>query len=278
MDAAELTEVRLTVDDGVALLELDRPDRRNAWSGRMAVEYRWALHLADTDPAARVVVVTGAGRDFCIGADTGAIETISGQGGAYTPERAAPAPFPDGTPDHLRRNHAYPWTLSVPVIAAVNGACAGAGFVVATYADIRIAAADARIATSFAGLGLPAEFGAGWVLPRLVGVPNALQMLLDPAAMSAARAAELGWVQHVVPGDQLVAEAVVLARHLARTSSADSLRWMKRSVLIDAGGDFGDAYTRSVDEMDEALRRPDLRAAITARREGRRHDFLVPGD
>ncbi len=276
MHVDDLTEVRLTVDGGVALLELHRPDQRNAWSGRMAVEYRWALHLADIDPAARVVVVTGAGRDFCTGADTADIEAISGQGGAYATERSAPAPFPDGTPEELRRNHAYPWTLSVPVIAAVNGACAGAGFVVATYADLRLVADDARIATSFAGLGLPAEFGTGWVLPRLLGVPNALQLLLDPTPVTAARAAELGWAQRVVPAADLVTEAIGFARHLARSASPDSLRWMKRAVLVDAIGGFGDAYTRSVEEMDEALRRPDLRAAVRARRDGRRHDFLDP--
>jgi enoyl-CoA hydratase/carnithine racemase len=221
------------------------------------------------------VVVTGAGRDFCGGADTKAIDAISTAGGSYAPDAAELPPFPADMPEGMRRNHAYPWGLSVPVIAAVNGACVGAGFVLATYADLRFVADDAKVVTAFAGLGLPAEYGLGWVLPRLIGVPNALQMLLHPDSLPAEECRDLGWAQRVVPADSLVADTVGWARQVARTCGPDAVRWIKRAVLADAAGDFAAAYTRSVQEMDEALRGPDLRAAIRARRDGRQHDFLT---
>ena len=261
--------------DGVATVTLDRPERRNAWSGPMAVEYRWALHHAHRDPEVRVVVVTGAGETFCAGADTGALQAIGDGGGAYTRERADLPPFPDGTPAALRHNHLAPLTISVPVLAAINGACAGAGFVLATYADHRWAAAGAKIATSFAGLGLPAEYGLGWMLPRIVGTSRALELLYDPAPRTAEDAMRLGFIDRVVPGDDLLDAALEHARRLARHSAPESLASMKRAVLVDAWGDLEHAYRRSVAEMDEALQGPSFAAGVAAVRARRRPDFLA---
>lgn len=274
MEIIEFTELTTTIDAGVALVTLNRPDRRNAWNGRMAVEYRWALHHAHTRPDVRVVVVTGAGGNFCIGADSRALDAITTENGSYAPERLPLPPYPDGTPEDMRRNHAFPLAVSTPVIAAIDGACAGAGFVVATYCDLRFAAHGSRITTSFARLGLPAEYGMGWLLPRMVGIPNALQLLYAADVLDAAEAARLGWVQHCVEPGELLDHTLDFARSLARGCSGESLRMMKRQVFADAAGGFGAAYTRSVDDMNAALRDTDIKEGLAALRERRPADFL----
>jgi len=270
VDTSTFTEITVDVADGVAVVTLNRPDRRNAWSGRMAVEYRWALHHAHVRSDIRVVVVTGAGGDFCVGADSAALTSISADGGSYAPEKLPLPPYPDGTPSGMQRNHAFPLAISTPVIAAIDGACAGAGFVVATYADLRYASPGCRITTSFATLGLPAEYGMGWLLPRLVGIPNALQMLYTASVLDAAAAERLGWVQ----GCQEFSETLAFAQSLARHSSGESLRMMKRQIFVDTTGDFGSAYTRSVSDMNSALRHPDFKEGLAALRGRRRPDFL----
>jgi enoyl-CoA hydratase/carnithine racemase len=276
VDPAEFAHLRYQVDEGVALVTLARPDRRNAWSGPMSVEYRWALHHAHHDPDVRVMVLTGQGEVFCPGADTSALDDIAEGDGAYRKEVTALPPYPEGTPDGLRHNHTMPLAISVPVLAAINGACAGAGFVLATYADLRWAREGARIATSFASLGLPAEYGIGWMLPRITGTAQALELLYDPRPRSAEEAHRLGFVQRVLPAEDLLPQALVFARHLARHSSPASLRTMKRAVLVDAAGDLDSAYRRSVTDMDEALRSPEFRAGLAAVRARVVPDFLVP--
>jgi enoyl-CoA hydratase/carnithine racemase len=270
----EFTELRYEVEAGVALVTLDRPERRNAWSGPMAVEYRWALHHAHTDPAAHVVVLAGAGDHFCVGADAEALSAISGAGGAYRPEAVELPPYPEGTPSFLCHNHTFPLAISVPVIAALQGVCAGAGVVVATYADLRFAAAGARIAPSFARLGLPAEYGTGWMLPRVMGVANAARFLYSSGAFSAEEAERLGFVQRVLPDEELLPATLEYARRLAKESSPQSLRVMKRQLFVDAASDLETAYRRSVEDMNAALRHPDLHEGLAAFEEGRRPDFL----
>lgn len=274
MEPANFAEIGYATADGVATVTLNQPDRRNAWSGRMAVEYRWALHHADLDPDVRVVVLTGAGRDFCAGAHAEALDRITDGGGDYTPEKLPLPPYPAGSPAGMQRNHLVPLLVSTPIVAAIQGACAGAGFVLATYADLRFVAADAKITSSFARLGLPAEFGINWLLPRMVGLPNAAQLLYTAEVCDGERARELGWAQRVAPADAVLDEALTFARDLARGSSGESLRMMKRQIMVDAWGPFDEAYTRSVDDMNAALRHPDMKEGLAALRERRAPNFL----
>lgn len=274
MNAAELTALRYEVDQGVAVVTIDRPDRRNAWGGREAVEYRWALHHAHTDPDVRVVVLTGAGADFCVGADTRALDTIDDSGGGYRRESTPLPPYPDGTPEALHRNHCAPLLVSTPIIAAIEGACAGVGFVLATYADLRWVAQNAKITSAFAALGLPAEYGSAWMLTRQVGVSNALRLLYDADVRDGDEVARLGWAQEVCAPGTTLARALDYARHLARHSSPASLASMKRAVLLDAAGDMASAYDRSVADMDAALRNGEMRRGLAARKAKTRPDYL----
>jgi enoyl-CoA hydratase/carnithine racemase len=268
-------QIAYEVDQGVALVTLNRPDRHNAWSGPMSVEYRWALHHAHADQSVRVVVLTGAGASFCVGADRSVLQTIGAANGTYTKEHAQLPPYPEDSLAGFRHNQSAPLTISKPVIAAINGACAGAGFVIATYADIRWIADQAKVSTSFAALGLPAEYGIGWMLSRLLGPARALELLYDPQPRSAEDMWQLGFAQRALAADDLLPEVLAYARKLARHSSGDSLRMMKRAVFTDAVGDFETAYKASVSDMNAALAGADFQLGMAASKAGERPEFLA---
>ena len=147
---------------GVCTLTFNRPERRNGWSSDLEDAYYAALTDAAADPAVRAVVVTGAGPTFCPGADMARLGDLSAEG-ATLPHRPVDVPR----------------TFPKPLIAAINGACAGVGLVQALFCHVRFAADTARFATAFARRGLVAEYGIAWTLPRLVGLENALDLLLD---------------------------------------------------------------------------------------------------
>lgn len=274
MNPGDFEKIIYTVSDGVALLTLNNPDRRNAWGGRMSVEYRWALHHAHCDGSVRVVVVTGGGEDFCVGADSKDLNAIENSDGKYQKSRLELPPYPEGTPEQFRRNHAYPMCISTPIIAAVNGSCAGVGFIVASYADLRFGAEDNIIKSAFARLGLPAEYGLGWILPRMMGRANAMQILLDGDRIDAPEALRLGWLQRLYKPAELLEKTLEYAGKLARESSGFSMACMKRQLNFDAEDDFSEAYTRSVDDMNEALKHPDFKEGLRALKEKRATNFL----
>lgn len=274
MTAPDLLQTTLEVTDGVAVVELRNEGRRNAWSGRMAGEYRWLLHHCDERDDVRAVVVTGHGGDFCVGADFRDLAAI-GESASYERSREIPpAPFPERADESLRRNHFYPLTLGVPVIAAVEGGCGGAGFVVSTYADLRVIEATARVSTSFAGLGLPAEYGIGWMLPRMMGTAQAAAILLDSGSHSGSDVHRMGWAQYLTEGVGSARDrAVELATRIARSSAPSSVAMVKRQLYVDAWLDASQAYTRSVEDMDAAVGSADFRRSVAARRRGERVDF-----
>jgi enoyl-CoA hydratase/carnithine racemase len=272
---SQFRELTYEVDVGVAVVTLNRRERGNLWSGPMAVEYRWALHHADDDPAVRVVVLTGAGGTFCAGADVDELQSIGDGNGAYEKEQATLPPHPVDASPGLRHNHTAPLAIGTPIIAAIEGACAGAGFVLATYADLRFVSKTAKITTAFARFGLPAEYGMGWLLPRMVGIPNALDLLYDTRPRSGTDVAGLGWAQRVHPEGEVLDATLEFARRLAKESSGQSLRTMKRQVFADAAGDLDDAYRRSVEDMNQALSHRDLRVGIKAQRQRTAPDFLA---
>ncbi|MDB2365758.1 enoyl-CoA hydratase-related protein [Luminiphilus sp.] len=274
MNIKDFDKITYDVNRGVALVRLNNPDRRNAWGGRMSVEYRWALYHAHTDDSARVVVVTGVGDDFCVGADTSELSSIESAGGAYQKAQLELPPYPEATPEAFRRNHAYPWCINKPVIAAVNGRCAGVGFIVASYADLRFGAHNSVLNTAFSKLGLPAEYGLGWVLPRITGKANAMQILLEGEKFSGEEGLRLGWLQKLYEPDLLLEETLQYAQKLAKESSSYSLSCMKRQLNFDAEGGFSDAYTRSVTDMNAALTHPDFKEGLRALKEKRPTNFL----
>jgi enoyl-CoA hydratase/carnithine racemase len=266
----DLKVVRFEVADGVATITLNRPDRLNAWTGRMHHEYRWALAQAEEDDTVRVVVVTGAGRAFCAGADAKALDGHV-EKGAYDSgvvEDDLPRPGYGVAPEYDHA-FAYHFGLSVPVIAAVNGPAAGVGLVLACFCDLRFAAAGAKLTTSAPRLGLPAEYGLSWILPRLVGAGHAADLLLSSRVVLAEEAAAMGLVNRVLPPDELLPTTYEYARALAHEVSPAAVREAKRQLYADLHGDVGTAVARAERLLEEMVQGPDFAEGVAALREKR---------
>jgi enoyl-CoA hydratase/carnithine racemase len=273
---SEFREIEYAVADNVATVMLSRPSRNNAWTGRMAAEYRWALHHADADENVGAIVVTGAGNAFSVGADRDILADVRAAGGAYERMKVELPPYPPDAPPGLRHNHTYPLALRKMVIAAINGPCAGAGFVLACFADLRIAAEEAKITASFAGLGLPAEYGIAWILPRIVGWQNAFEMLIANPVLSGREAAELGFARSAHPLDGFAGQVHEFARRIAQHASPGAMAVMKRQLYVDANGDLETAYLRAVKDMNRMVGEPDFARGLAAARERRLPCFLPP--
>lgn len=245
---AEDVVLRELRDGGVLLLTLNRPDRMNAWTGSMETRYFQLLAEADADPAVRAIVVTGAGRGFCPGAD---MELL--QGGADEL-----APSSGSAPATPRRPVTFPTTIGKPLVGAINGACAGVGLVQALMFDVRFAAEGVKFTTAFARRGLIAEYGSSWLLPRLVGTSNAIDLLISGRVFTSEEAKQLGLVNHVVPKEQVVEAAIAYAADLAANCSPASMATMKRQVYGHATLALDAALHESNGLMVQSLRGPDF--------------------
>jgi len=236
----------------------------------MEHEHAWVLTTADADPDVRVVVITGAGRGFCAGADVKALDRIS-EAGDY--DDATPAPPEEAPVLETGEVHLLPSRMRKPVIAAVNGPAAGVGFVVMCSADIRFAAAGAKLTTSFARLGLPAEHGVSWVLVRLVGPGRAADLLLSSRVLLAEEAADMGLVSAVLPPDEFMAHTMAYARRMASELSPGALAVIKRQIYDDLERDQRAALRWSVDEMKRMVKEPDFAEGAAALGERRPPQF-----
>lgn len=262
------------VDRSVATITLNRPERLNAWTGRMHTEYRWCLQQAETDPAVRVIVITGAGRGFCAGADARALEGHIQKGG-YDPGTPADIPKPGfGVRPEFDADFAYHFGLAKPTIAAINGPAAGVGLVLACYCDIRFAAAGAKLTTAHGRLGLPAEYGLSWLLPRLIGLAPAIELLLSSRIFLAEEAHRLGLVHQVHPAPELMPAVYHYAHHLARTIAPSSLRETRRQVYADLHRDVATSVADAQRLLDQLATGPDFREGVAALLQKREPNFL----
>ncbi len=234
-------------DSGVLTITFNRPERRNGWGEDLENGYYERLRAAAADPAVRAVVVTGAGSTFCPGADMSRLGGLA-EDGAVLPHRAVDVPrrFPK------------------PLIAAINGACAGVGLVQALFCHVRFAADTARFSTAFARRGLVAEYGLAWTLPRLIGVENALDLLLSARKFDAAEALRLGLVSRVVPRADVLAAAQEYAGDLARNCAPNAMAVIARQVLDELDGTFDGALERSYAEVDRVIGGADLREGVAS--------------
>lgn len=221
------------VSDQIATITLNRPERLNAWTGRMNLEYRSALAEAVGDPAVRVIVVTGAGRGFSAGADSDALAGHAERGG-YEDGLPDEVPTPGwGTRPEFDAELSYHFGIDKPVIAAVNGPAAGLGFALMCWCDLRFATAGAKLTSAHGRLGLPAEFGLSWLLPRIVGLTRAADILLSSRIFLAEEAYEMGLLNAVVPAGELVEHVRAYATQLATDVAPSSLAVTKRQLYRD---------------------------------------------
>jgi enoyl-CoA hydratase/carnithine racemase len=260
----ELKATAYQVDDGIAVISLNRPQRLNAWTGRMHTEYRWCLAQADTDPAARVIVVTGKGRGFCVGGDAEALQGHARKGG-YDPGTATDLARPGyGIAPEFDAAFAYHFGLGKPVIAAMNGPAAGVGLALACFADLRFAAAGAKFTTAHGKLNLPAEYGLSWLLPRMIGLARANELLLSSRVFLAEEALAVGLVNAVYPAEQVLDRTLDYARELARTVAPESLRQTRWQVYRDLHRDVAAAVTDSEALLEIMMRQDDYAEGVAA--------------
>jgi enoyl-CoA hydratase/carnithine racemase len=261
-------QILYEVRDRVATITLNRPARLNAWTPRMDRELYDAFQNAGRDADVRVIVVTGAGRGFCAGADMDNLRGIqNGRGddtstdetAVDTPTLAAPAVHPA-----LATPYAYPQSIPKPVIGAINGPVAGLGFTYMLYYDLRIASDRARFGTAFARRGLIAEHGSSWMLPRLVGTANACDLFFSGRMIDAREALAMGLVNRVVPHESLLAHVRETAAELATLSSPRSVAVMKRLLYRHQFTDLATATAEADAEMLGSFPSEDFREGVAS--------------
>jgi enoyl-CoA hydratase/carnithine racemase len=257
--------VESTVSDDVAVLTLNRPERLNAWTAEMERTYFGLLAECGEREDVRAIVVTGAGRGFCAGADMQELEALGQDGLDGAGDRRDPRP------------QSFPLTIPKPIIAAINGPCAGIGLVQALMCDMRFAAEGAKITTAFARRGLVAEHGISWILPRLVGPARALDLLLSGRVVLAEEAAGLGVVNRVLAPDSLMDETMAYARDLAVNCSPASMATMKQQVYTDLDQGLEAAIEEANRLMVSSLQAPDFVEGVTSFVERREPSFAPLG-
>jgi enoyl-CoA hydratase/carnithine racemase len=252
------------VKDRIATVTFNRPDRLNAFNAEMATGLRQALEQAARDEGVRVIILTGAGRGFCAGADMERLSGTAGSGGANLAREAAPPAMEVGgsrRPDFQQRYSYFP-SIPKPLIAAVNGPAAGLGFIFACYCDIRFAGSEAIFTTAFSRRGLIAEYGLAWLLPRLVGPAHAADLLYSARRVSAEEAARIGLVNRTVPQGKLMDEVRAYAGELASAVSPRSMSVMKRQLWEGLLSGLGEAIELANGEMPPAFKSEDFREGV----------------
>jgi enoyl-CoA hydratase/carnithine racemase len=249
----------------IATITLNRPDKLNAWTAVMEQQVRARIGEAERDDRVRVIVLTGAGRGFCAGADMSLLSTVAEQG--LDEARRAQAVQPasggrEGVRSDFRKKYSYFPAVTKPVIAAINGPVVGLGLVLALYCDIRLASDAARFGTAFAQRGLIAEYGLAWILPRLVGHANALDLLFTARMIDAPEALRMGLVNQVYPREKFVEGIQEYAAHLGSNVSPRSLRVIKRQVYEAMFETLGESFETSEREMLESLQSEDFKEGV----------------
>lgn len=269
----ELKTTQLTIDDQIGIIRLNRPDRMNAWTGRMHTEYRWLLTELEADPAVRAIIVTGNGRGFCVGADTKALEGHVAKGGydSGTTEDIATPGF--GIRQEFDASFAYHFGLNKPVIAAINGPAAGVGLVLACYADIRFAVPDVKLTTAHGKLNLPAEYGLSWLLPKIIGLGKANDLLFTSRVFTTNEAHDLGLVNRLVEKDGLLTETLEYTRRMIEQVSPGSLQATKRQIYTDLHRDVASSVNESEALLREMMKHKDYAEAVKAYLEKRQANW-----
>lgn len=271
----ERRTIRHEVDDHVATVWLDRPHRHNAWTGRMHAEYRETMADLEFDPDVRVVIVTGTPPAFCVGGDSDALAKHA-EAGRYD-TGLPPEPARPGQLMRPEYDDDFAWMLGyrTPIIGAVNGAAAGIGLALALFCDLRFGAAPAKLTTAAPKLGLPAEYGMSWTLPRLVGVARAADLLLSGRVVTVAETAEWGlWNGVGRDGDETLALAHGYARDLITTTGPTAVSTAKSQLYRDLHRhDAAASVADSKRLLDEAMGTAEYREGVSAFREKRPPSF-----
>ena len=259
-------EIIYDVSDRIATITLNRPDKLNAWTGQMDQDVRAAIASAEANHNVRVIVLTGAGRGFCAGADMSLLSGIAGQGLQPNAEHAlghhAPAGTKTGVRPDFQRKYSYFPSLTKPVIAAINGHAVGLGLILSLYCDLRFASTDAKFGTAFARRGLIAEYGMAWILPKLVGPANALDMLLSARVFGAEEALRMGLVNRVFTAGTFMDNVRTYAKELASSVSPRSMAVIKNQVYNAMFQTLEEATISAEQAMIDSLKSDDFKEGV----------------
>jgi enoyl-CoA hydratase/carnithine racemase len=259
-------ETLYNVAGRIATITLNRPDKLNAWTAIMEQEVRSAIEEAERDENVRVIILTGAGRGFCAGADMSLLSSVVASGVDERVRKQASSSSTSGSVDGVRadfrKKYSYFPAVGKPVIAAINGPVVGLGLVITLYCDLRFASDAAKFSTAFARRGLIAEYGLAWILPRLVGHANALDLLFSARMVDSAEALRIGLVNQVFPQDVFLAKVNEYARDVAANSSPRSTRIMKRQVYDAMFQTLGEAFDVAEREMLASLQCEDFKEGV----------------
>ena len=274
----ELKVTQSHIEDGVAVVRLSRPERGNSWTHRMNEEYRWLMKQHDENPQVRVIMVTGTGRQFCVGADFKALNHHGASDKNYVEaanEKLEEMADPGyGVHEEFDHDLIWQWGLSKPVIAAVNGACAGIAVALVAFSDLRYAAAGAKFTTSTPRLGLPSEYGLSWVLPRIVGLTQAADILLTGRIVKAEEMKELGFLNAVYPADEFEKTALAAAKDIAANVSPIAAKAAKRQLYTEQLDlKPGQSIERAKSLTDRMLKHPDFLEGVAAAQQKRAPSF-----
>jgi enoyl-CoA hydratase/carnithine racemase len=268
------TDIIYEKADRVATVTLNRPERMNAWRGQLESEMRTAMQDADADPAIGAIIVTGAGKAFCAGADmAGLAKFAASEEGAAHEISAAQREGGSSLNPNFRGRFAWLIAMKTPIIGAINGACVGMGFANSLHYDIRIASDRARMGLIFPRRGLAIELGSSWLLPRMVGLANAVDLAVTGRLIEADEALRIGLVTRVVKHEELLPAARALASEIATQCSPLGVANAKRLVY---SGLFTDLTAACKDEDETAIRMTqseDFREGIKAFTEKRAARF-----
>jgi enoyl-CoA hydratase/carnithine racemase len=271
-------EVLYDVSERIATITLNRPNKLNAWTRQMGTEVRSAMEAADGDGEVRVIVLTGAGKGFCVGADMSLLAGIIEAGGVvegapHALRHEAAAYSSERVPPDFQGTYSYFPSLRKPVIAAINGHAVGLGMVLSLYCDLRFASTEAKFSTAFARRGLIAEFGTAWMLPRLIGLSNALDLLLSARTIGAEEALRLGVVNRVCSADSFLEQVRTYARELATEVSPRSMAAIKQQVYRAIFQTLQEATVSAEKAMLESLASEDFREGVAHFQEKRAPSF-----
>ena len=259
-------EIIYDVADGVAVITMNRPETLNALTDRTQAEIRHALDQSERTGDVVGTVLTGAGRGFCSGVDMNALGAMSEAGrrlGAAHADLAADPGNPDNDPN-FEIGATYFLGLRKPLIAAINGACAGLGFSYAVFCDLRFVDRTARFATAFSQRGLIAEHGTSWMLPRLIGPANALDILWTGRKFDGEEAGRIGLANRVCEPGECVNDACAYLREIADVAAPNSLMMMKRQIYRHLNAELRRAMEESNAWMDASLARGDFKEGVAS--------------
>jgi enoyl-CoA hydratase/carnithine racemase len=260
----ELKNTEYEVDSGIATIWLNRPHRMNAWTGRLHTEYRYLLAKADADHAVQAIVVSGRGKGFCVGGDSQALEGHSDRG-SYDAGTSADIANPGyGIAEEFDAPFAYHFGLTKPCIAAINGPAAGVGLALPCFADIRFAVPGVKFTTAHGKLNLPAEYGLSWMLPRIVGLGRANDLLLTSRVFTSDEAFELGFVNALFAPDELMSSTYDYVRRMITTVSPNSLRQTRWQIYRDLHRDVATSVRESETLLNTMMGEADYKEGVRA--------------